>query len=136
MPGSPVSSTTLQLASHGFATVGINVTKNEIPNSGHNARRCALCAPSFLDMDAWMTAQLNVALIRKLRGSLMCLADCFDMLMHGCLYNQALADISVTGAGINCLSCIEGLQTAVNKSVSVVLSVVHTCYTYKSVLTS
>ena len=32
------------------------------------------CHPSFMGMDAWMTPQLNIALIRKLRGTLMCLA--------------------------------------------------------------
>ena len=32
---------------------------------------------------AWMTSQLNVALIRKPRGSLMCLADFSDMLSMG-----------------------------------------------------
>ena len=34
----------------------------------------------------------TVALIRKLRGSLMCLAFFFDMLSMSVLYNQALAD--------------------------------------------
>ena len=37
-------------------------------------------APSCLGMDAWMTLKLIVALIRKLRRSLMGLAYCFDML--------------------------------------------------------
>ena len=36
--------------------------------------------PSFLGMDAYITSQLNVALICKLHGPLMCLAHVFDML--------------------------------------------------------
>ena len=39
----------------------------------HNKRPHARLPPSFLGMDAWMTSQLNVALIHKLRASLMCL---------------------------------------------------------------
>ena len=35
-------------------------------------------APIFLDMHALMISKLNAALIRKLRGSLMCLAYFFD----------------------------------------------------------
>ena len=31
----------LQLASHELATIGISVTKNEIPNSKYAPRRCA-----------------------------------------------------------------------------------------------
>ena len=38
------------------------------------------CCPVFW---AWMTSQLNEALIRKLRGSLMCLAYFLDMLSVG-----------------------------------------------------
>ena len=39
--------------------------------------------PSFQGMDAWMTSQLNEALIRKLRGPLMCLAYFIEMLSIG-----------------------------------------------------
>ena len=39
---------------------------------GHNTRPHAQLPPSFLGMDAWMTSQLNLALIRKLRETLMC----------------------------------------------------------------
>ena len=53
---------------------------------------------SFLDIDAWMTSQMNVALIRKLRGSLMCLAYSFLHVTHGCFNNQALTDVRSTGA--------------------------------------
>ena len=35
----------------------------------------------------------------------MCLAYYFWNVIHGCLYNQALADIWLTGAGIKCLYC-------------------------------
>ena len=47
-----------------------------------------------------MTSQLNVALICKLCGSLMCLA-----FLTGVFYNQALADVRSTGAWIKCLFC-------------------------------
>ena len=49
----------------------------------HNTRPRARLPPSFLGMDAWMTSQLNVALIRKLRVALMYLANFFDMLSMG-----------------------------------------------------
>ena len=45
------------------------------------------------------------SLIRKLRGSLVCLADFIDMLSM-CLYYQTLTDVLSTGAGIKCLYCI------------------------------
>ena len=35
---------------------------------------------SFLGVDAWMTSQLNVDLIHKLRRSTMCLSHSFDVL--------------------------------------------------------
>ena len=47
---------------------------------GHSTRPHARLPPSFLGMDAWMTSQLDVALIRTLRESLMCLAYFFDVL--------------------------------------------------------
>ena len=50
---------------------------------GHNARPHAWSPTSFLGMDAWMTSKLNVALIRKLHGSLMRLAYFFDMKPNG-----------------------------------------------------
>ena len=43
---------------------------------GHNIR----VPPGFLGMDAWMTSQVNIALLRKLRGPLICLNFFFDML--------------------------------------------------------
>ena len=33
------------------------------------------------------------------------LLDLFFDVIHGCLYNQALADVQVTGAGTECLYC-------------------------------
>ena len=39
--------------------------------------------PSYVGMDAWMTSQLNVALIHKLHGSLMCLALFLTYLSNG-----------------------------------------------------
>ena len=47
---------------------------------GHDTRPHARLQPSFVGMDAWMTSQLNVVLIRKLLGSLLCLAYSFDTL--------------------------------------------------------
>ena len=47
---------------------------------GHNTRLHVRLPPSFRGMDAWMTSKLNVALVCKLRGSLVCLAYSFGML--------------------------------------------------------
>ena len=52
-----------------------------------------------------MTSQLNVALIRKLRVSLMCLAY-YLHIINGNFNNQILVDVQSTGAGIKCLYCI------------------------------
>ena len=41
---------------------------------GNNKRPHARLLPHILGMDARMASQLNIALIRKLRGSLLCLA--------------------------------------------------------------
>ena len=69
--------------------------------SVHYARPHPPPPPIFQGMDAWMTSQLNVALIHKLCGSLMCLAYFLHVHdIHGCLYNQALADVRSTGAGV------------------------------------
>ena len=56
---------------------------------GYNKRPHLQLSPSYLGMDAWMALQLNAALIRKLRGSLMCLASINVLSMS--VYNQALA---------------------------------------------
>ena len=49
----------------------------------------------------FLSSQLNEALFRKIRGSLR-----FSWhIILGCLYNQALADVRSTGAGIQCLYC-------------------------------
>ena len=61
--------------------------------------------PSFQGIDAWITSELNEALVCKLRVSLISLADIFDIPSMGVLYNQALADVRSTGAGIKCLHC-------------------------------
>ena len=65
--------------------------------------------PSSPVKDAGMTSQMNVALIR---GPLMCLAYFVDMLSMR-LYNQALAYVGSTGAGIECLYCIRYLYVSV-----------------------
>ena len=49
--------------------------------------------------------QLNVTLIHTLRGSLMCLSYLNWNVIHGCLYNQAMAGVRSTGAGIKWLYC-------------------------------
>ena len=48
--------------------------------TGHKTRLHARSASSFLGMDAWITSKLNVALIRKLCVSSMCLAYFLDMI--------------------------------------------------------
>ena len=56
-----------------------------------------------------MTSQLNVTLIRKLRGSLVCLAyflTCNSLVF----FDQAMEDVRSTGAGIKCLYCMEGMN--------------------------
>ena len=67
---------------HGYQTVYTVPTFNSW-QPGHNTRPHARLPPRFLGMYAWMTSQLNVALIRKLRGALLCLAYFFDMLSMG-----------------------------------------------------
>ena len=67
---------------------------------GHIKRADARLQPSYLDMEAWMTSQLNIALISKLRGSLMCLAF-FLHVIQGCLYNQAMADVQLKVQDLN-----------------------------------
>ena len=57
-----------------------------------------------------MISQLNVAFIRKLW--VIAVFGLFGW--HGCLYNQAVADVRMTDAGIKCLFCtiICSYQTA------------------------
>ena len=57
------------------------------------------------DSWAWMSSRLDVALIRTLRGSLMCSNYFFNMSSMGVLYNQTLADVRSIGAVIKCLCC-------------------------------
>ena len=59
---------------------------------------------SWAWMNGWPHDRTNVALIRKLRGSLMCLTYLWHVI-HGCLSDQALADVRSTGEGIKCLYC-------------------------------
>ena len=60
---------------------------------------------------------LSVALIRKLRGSFMCLAYFVDMLYSlGVPYNQALADAQSTGVGINLVCTVGCLNIPYNPS--------------------
>ena len=71
---------------------------------GHNTRLHARLPPSFLGMDAWVTSELKVALIRKIRGALMCLAYSLHII-HGSFHNQEMADVRMTDAGIKCWYC-------------------------------
>ena len=80
-------------------------------NPGHNTQPHAQLPPSFLVTDAWMISQLNVALIGKLHGSLLCLAHFFDRWLSMFLYNQSLADVRSTGAGMKYLHCIKEIRT-------------------------
>ena len=51
--------------------------------AGHDTRPHARLPPSFLGIVAWMNSHRNVALIRKLRGPLVCVAYSIDMLSVG-----------------------------------------------------
>ena len=63
--------------------------------------------PSFLEKDAWMTLQLNVALIRKLRGSFMCLAYYFVLEYYPWVCVQlGTGRRQLSDAGIKCLYCM------------------------------
>ena len=62
----------------------------------HNTRQHALLPPRFLGIDAWLTSQMNVALIRSYVGHV----------IYGSMNNQALTDVRSTGAGIKCQHCI------------------------------
>ena len=57
---------------------------------GHNTQPHARLQPSFQGIDAWITSKLNEALV----------------CIHGRLYNQALADVRSTGAGVTCQHCM------------------------------
>ena len=59
----------------------------------HNAQPHARLQLSFQGIDAWITSELNEALVCKLRVSLMSLADIFDIPSMGVFHNQALADV-------------------------------------------
>ena len=72
---------------------------------GHNSRPHARYQPSVRGMDTWMFSQLDAALIRKLRGSLVFLAYFFLTAYPWVLYNETLVDVRSTGAGIKCLYC-------------------------------
>ena len=71
------------------------------------------CSPIFFGMDVYMTSQLILALIRKLRVSSMYLAY-FLRCYTRCLYNQALPDVRSTGAGIKYSFCMPLLHVPVS----------------------
>ena len=86
--------------------VSLTIILSTIQNKARaHARLHARLPRSFLGMDAWITSQLNVALIFKLRGSFMCLAYFFGHVTNWCLNKRALADVRSTGAGIKWLYC-------------------------------
>ena len=66
----------------------------------HDTQLHTRLTSSFLGLDVWMTLKLNVALIHKLRRScLVVFLTCYPLV----LYNKALADAPLTGAGHGCL---------------------------------
>ena len=69
----------------------------------HNTRPYTRLPPGFMGMD-----DLTTDLIRKQRVSLMSLGFVLNCYLW-MLYNQALADVPSTGAGIKCLYCTSGL---------------------------
>ena len=66
---------------------------------GHNIRPHARFSPSFVGMNALMTSQLNVIYLAWVIGVLGSFVTCNPW----CLYNQALANVRSTGAGIKYL---------------------------------
>ena len=64
------------------------------------------CHPVFW---ALMGLQLHVALIHKLRWSMMSLSFSLHFI-NGCFHNQALVDVRSTGAGIKCLYSMYNLS--------------------------
>ena len=62
---------------------------------GYNTRPHARLPPSCLGMVAWMTSQLNVALIHQLRGPILCSAY-FWHVIRGCLHNR-VQELNVGG---------------------------------------
>ena len=81
---------------------------------GHNTRPKAQLPSSFLGMDAWMTSQLKFA-------SYLAHVCAFRHIIHGCLYDQALADVRSTSEGIICLYSTHNAY--VRESIIVVWSV-------------
>ena len=74
---------------------------------GHNTRLHAPLPHSFLGMGALITSQVNVTLIRKLRGSLVCLAYFFNMLSmdvcttrHWQTYGRLVQELNVCTVGV------------------------------------
>ena len=68
--------------------------------TGH-AQPYARLPPSFLSMDAQMTSELNIASIRKQRGSLIYLL--MILTCYPCLF--VVADVRSTGTGFKRLHC-------------------------------
>ena len=56
--------------------------------------------PSFLGMDAWMTSQLKCSFDSHAKWIIDVLGLFLLHVIRGSLYNQTLADVRSTGAGI------------------------------------
>ena len=69
----------------------------------HNTSQHAQLPPTFLGRDDLTT---GLSFDSKATWVTDVLSMLFWHVIHGCLYNQALADIRSTGAGIKCLYCI------------------------------
>ena len=82
--------------------------------SGHNTRLDTRLPPSFLGMDAWMTSQLNVALARKLRGSLMFLACIVEVLAIGVFTTRHLMTSGRLVQELNVCTVWRGLIVCTN----------------------
>ena len=87
-----------------------------VGRSGITHARAPNCYPVFWSWTFMDDLTLNLALISKLRGSLVCSAYFLWHVIHGCLYNQALAGARSTGAGIKYLYCSYHVESSEARS--------------------
>ena len=79
----------------------LNYFTNSVGSPGHNARPHARLPPSFLGMDAWMHS--NLITKRRFYSQATQVIGVHGFfggvghVIHGCLHNQALADVWSTG---------------------------------------
>ena len=72
---------------------------------GHNTQPPARLPLNFLGLDTWMTSKLNVALIRKLGGSLVYLTYFLTCYPWVFVHSGTIADVRLICAGNKCLCC-------------------------------